>query len=253
MSMKIKMALAGLAGLVGFSSTTQAADAKIGVDFASSYVFRGFTISDAWVAQPYMEVTGFPNDIGLTLGAWSNYDLESDSTGAYESGQFSEIDLYASYELPLGVEAFSTAIGYTEYTFPNSQGRVIRGATPEEDTVEGVDADREANLIFAWDVPSSPELGIYYGVGGVLKNSLYLEGGLSHEEVFENGLTGSAGATLGYASQDEGPDGFAHLTLDASVGYKWLAAKVYWIIETDSEVIEVDKEFVGVLGAEYRF
>ena len=253
MSIKYRIISAGAACLLGLAAASQAADVEIGVDFASSYVFRGFTINDSWVAQPYMEVGGFPHDIGLTLGVWGNFDLEEDSTGAYDSGNFSEIDLYGSYELPLGIEDFSTSLGYTSYTFPNSEGRIIRGATTEGDSVEGVDADREANLVFEWGVPAAPELGIYYGFDGALKKSLYIEGAVSHEESFENGLTGSAGAKLGYLSPDEGPDGLAHLTLDAGIGYKWLKATVYWIVETDSDVVPVDKEFVGALGASYSF
>jgi len=38
----------------------QATDVSIGTDIASAYVFRGITVNDGLVIQPYAIVSGFP-------------------------------------------------------------------------------------------------------------------------------------------------------------------------------------------------
>lgn len=253
MQKKYLKVVATAACALGIASSSFAAEATIGVDFASAYVFRGATLNDGFVAQPYMELGGFPNDLGLTLGAWGNFDLESSDAYGLDSGNFSEIDLYGSYELPLGIENLSSSVGYTEYTYPNAGGMVMPGATPEESTVMSVEADREVNLVLGYDTLLAPSLGIYYGFDGGVDGDLYLEGAIGHEEEFEGGVTGSVGATLGYLSPDEGTDGLSHLTLNAGVAWNWLSAGVYWIVETDDDVLTVDEEFVGVVGASYSY
>lgn len=67
-----------------------------GVDFYSSFIWRGSKQGTGPAVQPYLEfATG-----GLTLGAW----------GSFDASGYSETDLYASYSLPFGL-----SLGVTDY------------------------------------------------------------------------------------------------------------------------------------------
>ena len=106
-----------------------AADAAAGVDVASAYIFRGATVLDEVVVQPYLEGAFY----GVTVGTWANFNTDS--------SQFDEIDYYASYELPLGEAApVGVTIGYTEYTYP----------TAVDELGAGLEADREASIGACW-------------------------------------------------------------------------------------------------------
>jgi hypothetical protein len=71
-----------------------------GVDFYSSYIWRGSKLGTGPAVQPYLEfATG-----GLTLGAW----------GSFDASGFSETDLYAIYSLPFGL-----SVGLTDYYYPD--------------------------------------------------------------------------------------------------------------------------------------
>ena len=101
------------------AGVASAADVSVGVDFASAYVFRGVTFNDGLVAQPYGEISGFPipEEYGsLAIGTWANFDI-GDYGNTLEKNEFSEIDYYLSYTLP--ITALDVSVGYTEYTFPN--------------------------------------------------------------------------------------------------------------------------------------
>jgi hypothetical protein len=67
-----------------------------GVDFYSSYIWRGSKQGTGPAVQPYLEfATG-----GLTLGAW----------GSFDASGFGETDLYAAYSF-----AFGLNLGATDY------------------------------------------------------------------------------------------------------------------------------------------
>ena len=67
-----------------------------GVDFYSSYIWRGSKQGTGPAVQPYLEfATG-----GLTLGAW----------GSFDASGFGETDIYAAYSLPFGL-----SLGVTDY------------------------------------------------------------------------------------------------------------------------------------------
>lgn len=71
-----------------------------GVDFYSSYIWRGSKQGTGPAVQPYLEfATG-----GLTLGAW----------GSFDASGFGETDLYAFYSLPFGL-----TVGVTDYYYPD--------------------------------------------------------------------------------------------------------------------------------------
>ncbi|HMO49603.1 MAG TPA: MltA-interacting MipA family protein [Kiritimatiellia bacterium] len=211
----------------------RAAEATVGVDVSSAYVWRGITLNDGFVAQPYLEVSGLPIDIGV----WGNLDIE-DYDGALKEGEFSEVNFYLSYALP--IEGVDVAIGYTEYVYPNAEA----------------EADREVNLTLGLDLPLAPTLGLYYGVDGAAKENFYAEFGIGHDLEIDENLTLSLGALIGYLYPDEGEDGFHQYELSASLTYDFVTLGVKYIGQADDKVLTddlYDVEVVGTLSLSYTF
>jgi uncharacterized protein (TIGR02001 family) len=234
-----KVALVALAMAVSAfaASSARAAEASAGVDLASAYVFRGETFNDGLVAQPYLEVSGLPID----LGVWANFDID-DYDGTINDGQFSEIDLYASYSVP--VDAVDLSIGYTEYTYPGAEG----------------DADRELGIGLGLDLPLAPAVGVYYGLDGGIDSDLYVDFGIGQDFELADGVGLSLGALVGYLSPDEGEDGFKQYELSASLSYDFISAGVTYVGQLDDEVLvdvedggKYDADVVGVIGVGFDF
>ena len=234
-------AVCGMVAAAGVSEVV-AAEASVGADLASSYVFRGGTLNDGFVVQPYAEVAVIE---GLTIGTWANFDIDDDDANGIEGGHFSEIDLYVGYDLPLPEDSpVGLSVGYTEYTYPHAGGTVNADGT----TVTAVDADREISLSTGLDTILAPSLGVFYGVDGGIDGDLYIEGSVSHEVEISEDVSGSVDATLGYLDPDVGDSGFSHAKLGAGVSYGPATLSVAYIIETDDKVLVVDEEIVGTLG-----
>jgi hypothetical protein len=233
-----KVALVALAMAVSAfaASSARAAEASAGVDLASAYVFRGETLNDGIVAQPYLEVSGLPID----LGVWANFDID-DYDGNVNDGQFTEVDLYASYSVP--VEAVDLSIGYTELTYPS-----------------GGDADREIGASLGLDLPLAPFVGAYYGLDGAIDGNLYVDFGIGQDFELADGVGLSLGALVGYLSPDEGEDGFKQYELSASLSYDFISAGVTYVGQLDDEVLvdvedggKYDADVVGVIGVGFDF
>lgn len=105
----IALAVALSATLV---SPAFAADATVGLDLNSAYVWRGITFNDGAVLQPSVDVA---HSSGAGLNVWGNLDID-DYDNTLESGEFSEVDLTLYYALP--VEEVDMSVGYIEYLFP---------------------------------------------------------------------------------------------------------------------------------------
>jgi len=238
------LAILNLAGILALApGIAAAASASASLDLASAYVFRGATFNDGLVLQPGLETDmGLPEKAGsLSLGVWGNLDLD-DYDGALNDGEFSEIDLYGSYSLP--VEAVDLGIGYTEYTY----------------TSAGVEADREISLSAGLPVLLAPSLAAYYGVDGGIDKTLYLEAGLSHEQAITEALAATLEAAVGYVDPDEGEAGFSHYSATAGLGYKALSASVTYVGQIDDDVLAdvedeglYDVDVYGVLGLAYEW
>jgi hypothetical protein len=210
----------------------RAAEATVGVDVSSAYVFRGVTFNDGFVAQPYLEVSGLPID----LGVWGNFDID-DYDGAVDDGQFSEIDIYAAYALP--VEAVDISLGYTEYTYP-----------------QGAEADREISLSFGLDLPLAPALGVYYGLDGGIDGNIYVDASVGHEMELAEGVGLSLGALIAYLEPDEGESGFHQYELSAALSYDIVSLGVTYYGQVDDDVLTddaYDVEVVGTLGISHSF
>ena len=222
-----------------------AADVSMSVDFASAYVFRGATFNDGLVMQPGLEVSGLPipEEWGsLAIGTWANMDLSSYG-GALDSGEFSEIDYYLSYSLPVSVVDLS--VGYTEYTYPN-----------------GGSADREFSVSIGKDISGLyPSLTYYYGVDGALEGSSYIAGGLEYGMDLSDALSASAGVTVGYLIADEGEDGFNDATFTLGMSYalndNWaINGSINYVAQLDDEVLTddiYDTKIYGMLGLSCDF
>ena len=235
--MMIMAALAaGVASAVEFGAS---------VDFASAYVFRGVTLNNGLVIQPGAEVSGFllPEEYGsLAVGIWANYDLD-DEDG--DGSDFSEVDYYISYSLP--IEALDVSVSYTEYDYPG-----------------GGPADKEVALSLGKELGTN---GLYasvtanYGVGGAVDESWYIQGALDYEKELSDKLTGSLGATIAYALIDEGSDGLSDATASAGLSYalsdNWsISGGLTYIAQLDEDVLsdaDYDVDFVATVGLSCSF
>lgn len=217
-----------------------AADATAGIDFSTSYIFRGATVNDSYVAQPYMELSGFPKVEGLSIGTWGNLDLDDAEGGEPKSGQFSEVDLYLAYDLPLNHDMLGVSVGYTEYVYPSAD----------------VDADREFGLTISADTILNPYLSTFYGVDGAMDEQVYMEFGVGHVQELGSELALSLDAMGTYLFQPKdslADDGFSYARLSATLSYAFLAATVNYYIETDDKVLVIDEDVQGVLGVSLDF
>lgn len=211
------------------------AEVTLSADVASAYIFRGVTFNDGVVLQPGMEAA-----IGaFTVGVWGNLDLD-DYNGALEKNQFSELDLYASYALP--VEFMDISLDYCEYTYPGAEG----------------EADREIALSYGLALPLSPSLMVAYGVDGGIEKSLYAELGAGHELQLSEMVALDAGATVGYLDPDEGESGFSHFTASLGLSMGPFSASVTYVGQIDDDVLPdgegaYDVEVYGMLGVAGTF
>jgi len=223
------------------TSAAMAADVDVTVDVASAYVFRGDTLNDGPVVQPGIEVA-LP--YGLTIGVWGNFDLD-DYDGALEKNQFSEIDVYVDYALPLNIDRLDVSVGYTEFTYPGAEG----------------DADREFGLGFGYDFDYfDVGLGLYYGVGGAIDKDFYAEFNVGTAYDLPEGVVLDLGAGIGYLNPDEGESGFSGYTLSAGLSYGILGASVTYYGQVDDDVLvdvedggTYDVDVVGMLSLALEF
>ncbi|MFC1498085.1 TorF family putative porin [Verrucomicrobiota bacterium] len=224
--------------MVFMAGLLEGSEVSVSVDVASAYVFRGATFNDGLVVQPGLEVAGL-----VTFGVWGNLDID-DYDGALEDGQFSELDIYASYDLPLDLDPLGLSVGYTEYLYPSGGG----------------DADREISLSAGFDFIFSPSLAVFYGIDGGIEEMLYIELGLGHEFPISSEINGEVSIALGYVDPDGGDAGFSHADVSASVSYKCLSVGVTSVARIDKDVLpdvedggSYDAELVGSLGVGFKF
>lgn len=232
---KVTLKAVAAAALVAVVSTpaVRAAEATVGVDVLSAYVWRGATLNENFVAQPYLDVAGLPIDIGV----WANFDIESDRSRGVTDSQFSEVNFVLGYTLP--IEAVEVGISYTEYVYPGSEG----------------DADREVGLSLGLDLPLSPTLSLNYGVDGAAEDTFYGEFGLSHELELADNLALNLEAAVGYWDIDGGESGFSHYQLTASVTFDFITAGVSYIDTIESKVLgdAYDVDILGFVSLSYDF
>jgi len=240
---KLKALLIG--ATVAASSSVAIAGASAGFDVVSAYIFRGGTVNDEVNVQPYLDGSVDEGPLaGLAVGTWANFNTDTE--------QFDEIDYYFSYSLPIEGPV-SVDIGYTEYTFPTgteSTETSFGGATLT--TVSALEADREISLSLGADLAEGLSAGFFAGFGlegPFLDEGIYLEGSLGYETELSEGVSASAGASLGYEAGDNyAENGFSHAALTAGVGYEFVSVGLTYIVETDDDVLAVDEDFFASIG-----
>lgn len=235
-SLTVALALAGV-GRAQEAEEGAGEGSSIGavtVDFASAYIFRGVTLNEGPVVQPGWTISPVS---GLTLGVWGNLDID-DNDGAVDKGQFSEVDLSASYEFSL--EDASLTLAYAEYLYP--------GADAE--------ADREVSLAVGLPVVLQPSVTVAYGLGGAVEKNTYVELGTNHDIALTEEITLTLGVTVAYAAPDAGDSGFSHYTLGASLGYSLVSVGAMYIGQIDDKVLtdeQYNREWLVTVGLSYSF
>lgn len=247
--MKNMITKAVATGMIATVAGTVAAETSVTLDFASAYVFRGYTLNDEAVFQPGIEASGLglPEEIGtFTIGAWGNYDL-GDYGGAVTPNQFSEIDWYASYAAP--IEVVDLFVGVTDYTFPS--------ATTAEDVELFVGLGYElAGIGLAATV--------YRGVSGdVLGGVTTVELGAEYGFDFTESFSGSVAADARYVDGQKSGYGWNDGTISAGIDYAltkaWnIYASATYIAQLDDTVLvdgpfAYDVDFLGTVGVSSTF
>ena len=246
MDMRVRMWLATvcLCLVVGLA-WAEDAGVSVGADVNSAYVWRGRTLNDGVVVQPWLDI-GLARGLGLNV--WGNLDV-GDYDGTFEEGEFSEIRLRGSYGFDVGRVACD--VGYIEYLFPvGSSTNVVRSGTRE------VYASGEIDIVAG----VSGLVAVYYDFDEV--KDFYANVGLAYEFEPVERLSTEISATLGYAGEDAagGTDGgFQEYTLTLAVVYDVgqgiaLAGSVAYTDSLDEDVLpEQDVNVYGGISLAYEF
>lgn len=186
----------------GTGMEAKAADVTAAMDINTAYVWRGLTFNDGIVFQPSIDIAKG----GFGLNVWGNFDAD-DYDGALDSGEFSEVDLTASYSFDIG--PVSTGVGIIEYLFP---------AGGESTTELFVTAGMDFGGGF------SGGLELYYDVDQV--EDFYATASVGYGVDISEQVALEVGALISYAGEDfaeiyaGGTDsGFFNYGLSAGVSY----------------------------------
>ena len=247
MSGKLGLIMA-LAGLVSVSARGEdaapAAEAAASVDVVSAYIFRGGTINDEVNVQPSLTGTFFSD---LTLGTWANLNTDG--------SQFDEIDFFASYALPLADFPIGVSLGYTEYTYPAASHEHPGGLAAGE-TSPGIEADREANVSFSYDLVVNEELTVVNSLTGNFGiEGPFLDKGvnITWDSAMDIATVSDVTLSGGFTAAAELGDNFAntgisYVQLNLGASFAFLNAGIHYVIETDEDVLTVDEDVWGSIG-----
>lgn len=245
--MKRAASLAALAALTmaGTATRADAATATAALDVNSAYVWRGLTFNDGMVLQPSINVAA---ENGFSVNAWGNLDID-DYNGALNDGEFSEIDLTATYAFTLG--PVDANVGIIEYTFPN-------GA---ESTTEIF-----AGLSYALGHGFSLGSTVYYDCDQVDDFYVTAELGYSYDlnektNLSLGGLISFAGSEFTEFYAGGTSSGFFNYALNASISYKvtdafGIGANINFTESMDDDALPdeaVDTTFYGGINLSYTF
>ncbi|MGD0784815.1 MAG: hypothetical protein ABR969_03270 [Sedimentisphaerales bacterium] len=178
--------------LMGYLIVPAWANEKIGFtlgsDFYSKYVWRGQLINNDFVFQPSVTATYGK----WTANVWGNVDLTDYHN---KSGEFTEYDLTLDYSNKFSEDSkVGYSIGTIHYHFPSFS------ATDTTEIYWG----------FNFDVPLSPAIKVYHGLGN--ENGTYINASIGH--TYEKVMTFTDkcycnlqwGASLGWGSSTYNKD-----------------------------------------------
>lgn len=167
-----------IALLVAMSTTA----AFAGVDYASSYVFRGATVNDSAAIQPSMDTS----ILGVDIGAWASYDTGADT--------FEEVDLAIGYDVT-EIAGVSVSVGLCEYIYA---GEALGGTESDTEasiyldySIAGVDLSAALNKVIDGGMADYTIFGASYGfdVSAGISGAISYEVGEADGGVFLNGST----------------------------------------------------------------
>jgi len=161
------------------AAPAHAADAAVSFYFSNTYIWRGINFNDSGVMQMSLDAGSISvgENSALSFNVWGNMDL-GDFDGAVTSGDWSEIDLTATLELPGGFSA-----GYIEYLFPG-----------------GSLGTRELFVGWSKDLTISPSVTVYYDVDEV--EDFYATIAVGHSIALSEKASLDLGALAGIAGED---------------------------------------------------
>ena len=146
-------------------------DANADLAFMSKYVWRGIVANPDAVLQPAASASF----LGFGVGFWGNMDL----TDIYESsGEFTEINWIATYNLPLPL--FDLEFGLIYYDFPTFD----------------INATSEIYVSASMGILLSPSLAIYYDFDEA--DGSYINAGVSHNVALGPEIDLELGGNLGF-------------------------------------------------------
>lgn len=171
-------------------------DVSAGLDTYSAYVWRGLTLNEGWVLQPWLDASGITiGGVPFSLNLWANFDLD-DYHGTVRKNRFSEVDATLSAELGLGFTA-----GFVQYSYFNGVSQ-----DPVESSVD------TGEVFLAWSTPWAvkPAFTLYYDVEEA--NAAFLQcslsGSISLGRTWTLDLIGEVGvASDGFAEYYTGTQG----------------------------------------------
>ena len=132
-----------------------------GLDVVSDYIWRGQLLNDDGAAQPWVNV-GYG---AFTFNLWGSVDIDDTPNDA--QWEFTEVDLTASYSVPVG-EFYGLDLGVIYYDFPNTGG--------------GNTLELFATFTFL-DVAFTPFVSLYYDIDAI--EGFYLQAGGSYGQDME--------------------------------------------------------------------
>ncbi|NOY54293.1 MAG: hypothetical protein GXP58_11880 [Deltaproteobacteria bacterium] len=151
------------------------ADVNADVSVLTDYVWRGQNYGKDGVVQPNFSID-FEN--GLSLGFWSNYNMDEDR---YANNHLvNEIDYTLDYSFKAGI--FGLSAGYIFYDFP-------RGGGHTEEVYGGV----------SLDAPLSPSLTLYRDVDAI--DGTYISFAVGHDFELNDRATLSLFGSLGWGNR----------------------------------------------------
>jgi uncharacterized protein (TIGR02001 family) len=181
--MKMRFAvLVAVVLMVGVVQPVSAADVTAAAEINSAYVWRGQTLNDGLVVQPSVDITKG----GFRLNVWGNLDIE-DYDDQYDSGEFSEVDITASYVYKLNT--VDLGLGYIEYLYPKTD-RSGQSGTREIYGSLGVPLPFGVSLA----------LDLYWDIDEV--SDIYINLGFDYSYAFTKQLSLGAGVSIAYAGDE---------------------------------------------------
>jgi len=233
--------LVAMGMLIVFSAgNVFADDVTAAVDVNSAYVWRGITFNDGMVVQPSVDVASG----GFAFNVWGNLDADDDYDITLESGEFSEIDLTASYGFT--VKSVSFTVGYIEYLFPAVAG----SGTREVFGSIGIEPVKGLTTV----------VDVYWDFDEV--EDYYVSVNLGYSRDISDKLSMDVSASAGYAGEDMSAgtkDGFHDYNISLGLGYAATDALsvsgfIAYADSFDDDVLpDQDVDLYGGVGVSYSF